>query len=340
MVEISEKEIMNTWNTDLDIMVSIKCITFNHERYIEQAIDSFLLQITKFPFEIIVHDDKSTDKTLVILNNYVLKYPNIIKVIKEDVNLYSLGKTNLINYKMDKIAKGKYIALCEGDDYWIDRNKLQIQFDMLEEHSECSIAFSRTKYVTINGEDMGETIPPQEVSIYGVFDLEEFIKEQFGNCKWIVHTSSFFYRSIYADEMREERNKRFKNFPYGDITIVLFLLSKGNGIITNNVQSCYRYLSGGYNSMVKANIEKNIYDMNKLCDGLRDFDKETEYIYHKYIQQRIIRAGFDIDRLKRSTFSLFKKSYWIQIPIKEHIGAILESLSPTVYKIFKRIKQY
>ena len=78
----------------------------------------------------------------------------------------------------------------------------------------------------------------------------------------------------------------------------------------------------------------------KRLDRMRDFDKETEYIYHKYIQQRIIRAGFDIDRLKRSTFSLFKKSYWIRIPIKEHIGAILESLSPTVYKILKRMKQY
>lgn len=335
MVDISENEIMRGWENYHDIQVSIKCTAYNHEKYIEQALDSFLLQNTNFPFEIIIHDDKSTDKTLTIIERYLVKFPHIIRVIVEKENLYSQNKKNLINHKMDKIAKGKYIALCEGDDYWIDKNKLQMQFEALENHPECSSAFSKTCYVDVHGVDIRDTIPPRDVDISGVFDLDDFVREQFGNCKWVLHTSGFFYRSKYANEMRRERDRQFKDFPYGDITIVLFLLLKGKGFLINRVQTCYRYLSGGYNSSVRADVKRNIHDIRKLCDGLNNFDEQTKFIYHKHIQHRVVRAQFDIDRLNKATIALFRNAYWVQIPMREHIGAIIESLNPKLYKILK-----
>ena len=119
-----------------EIMISILCMTFNHENYIKDTIDSFLEQKTNFKYEVIIHDDASTDGTASIVKSYELKYPNIVHGIYEEENQYNqivkLGYS-LIQEK----CLGKYVAICEGDDYWIDSHKLQIQVDYLESHPEC-----------------------------------------------------------------------------------------------------------------------------------------------------------------------------------------------------------
>lgn len=132
----TQEEIMQCWPSKWDNpMVSIRCITFNHESFIEQALDSFLMQRTTFPFEIVVHDDASSDKTANIIREYEKNYPNIIKPIYETENLYS---KNVAQFRkiVDDACRGKYIAYCEGDDCWIDPNKLQMQVDWLETHPE------------------------------------------------------------------------------------------------------------------------------------------------------------------------------------------------------------
>lgn len=121
--------------TSSDIKVSICCATYNHEKYIAQALDSFLMQKTTFPFEVIVHDDASTDGTRAIIERYETKHPNIIKPIYQAENQYSKGVGIHITYLWPN-AKGRYIAQCEGDDYWTDSYKLQKQIDFLESHSE------------------------------------------------------------------------------------------------------------------------------------------------------------------------------------------------------------
>ena len=100
-----------------DILVSINCITYNHEKYIAQAIESFLMQITNFKYEILIHDDASTDNTVKIIKEYEKKYPNVIKTIFQKENQYSKGKkVEIFGFKK---SRGKYIAFCEGDDYWL-----------------------------------------------------------------------------------------------------------------------------------------------------------------------------------------------------------------------------
>jgi len=124
-----------------NIMVSIDCITYNHEDYIRDTIDSFLMQKTNFNYEILIHDDASTDRTAEIITEYQKKYPDIIKPIFQKQNQYSQGVKH-ISYKFNHTrAKGKYIAFCEGDDYWIDENKLQKQVDFLETNPECTFCF-------------------------------------------------------------------------------------------------------------------------------------------------------------------------------------------------------
>lgn len=123
------------------LMVTIRCLAYNHEPYIRQCLEGFVMQKTNFRFEAIVHDDASTDGTAAIIREYAKKYPDIIKPIFETENQYS-KKDGSLRRIMDAHTHGKYVAICEGDDYWIDPLKLQKQVDFLERNPKISYVFT------------------------------------------------------------------------------------------------------------------------------------------------------------------------------------------------------
>jgi glycosyltransferase involved in cell wall biosynthesis len=125
-------------------LVSICCTTYNHEKYIRDAIEGFLMQKTTFPVEILIHDDASTDKTAQIVKEYAENHSDLIITIFQTENQYSQGIKPWPNFVFPR-ARGKYIALCEGDDYWTDPLKLQKQVDFLEEYTEYNICFHNVK---------------------------------------------------------------------------------------------------------------------------------------------------------------------------------------------------
>lgn len=146
MIKKTEEEIMKNWRSDKQPLVSICCITFNHESFISTALDSMLMQETDFPFEIIIRDDRSTDKTRDIIKKYAEKFPHIIRTILETENQYSKGVNPFIpTYEK---AKGKYVTILEGDDYWQDEHKLQKQADFLEKNNEYVLSYHNT--ITVN----------------------------------------------------------------------------------------------------------------------------------------------------------------------------------------------
>jgi len=145
-------------------LVSIICITYNHAGFIRNAIEGFLIQKTDFLFEIIIHDDASTDGTQAIISDYLIKYPNLFIPILQKENQFSKGKKILAELTFP-LARGKYIALCEGDDYWTDPLKLQKQVEFLEAnpdygmvHSELGHYHHKTgKYIERHWEASGVT---------------------------------------------------------------------------------------------------------------------------------------------------------------------------------------
>lgn len=134
----------------MEPLVSICCITYNHEVFIRDAIEGFLIQNTSFPFEIIIHDDASTDNTANIIEEYANKYPDLFVTILQSENQWSKGGGSIYARFVYPRARGKYIALCEGDDYWTDPLKLQKQVEFLEENTDCSLCFHASKSIRNN----------------------------------------------------------------------------------------------------------------------------------------------------------------------------------------------
>ena len=134
---------------DNEIKVSIICNAYNHEKYIRDALDGFVMQKTNFKFEVLIHDDASTDHTADIIREYENEYPDIIKPIYSKENQYSKKDGSLSRIQYGR-AKGRYIAICEGDDYWTDPLKLQKQYDAMEKHPEVDICAHAVNTVIAN----------------------------------------------------------------------------------------------------------------------------------------------------------------------------------------------
>lgn len=138
----NEEKIMASWKGRVDKpLVSICCLTFNHEKYIEDAIKGFLIQETNFSFEIIIHDDASIDGTQKVINRYASHYPNIIRTIIQPVNTFSKQISPGIEFLIPA-ARGHFIALCEGDDFWIDKYKISKQVQFFFNKPDISMVFS------------------------------------------------------------------------------------------------------------------------------------------------------------------------------------------------------
>lgn len=137
----TEEDIVSGWKGDINRpVVSICCITFNHINFIADALNGFLIQKTTFPFEILIHDDASIDGTVDVIKAYESKYPRLIKPIYQSVNQFSLGKKISLDFNFPR-AQGRYIAFCEGDDFWSREDKLQKQVELMEAHPDVDISF-------------------------------------------------------------------------------------------------------------------------------------------------------------------------------------------------------
>lgn len=194
------------------LMVTIRCTAYNHEPYIRECLEGFVMQKTNFRFEAIVHDDASTDSTAAIIREYAEKYPDIIKPIFETENQYSKHDGSLGRI-MDAHTHGKYVALCEGDDYWIDPLKLQKQVDFLEQHPEYTMCFHDVNIKVEKGRENWNVFGKLENRDY---TIGEVIKV------WRVPTCSIVIRKGIWD--KRPVNKKFR---VGDNVIVYTSLSYG-----------------------------------------------------------------------------------------------------------------
>lgn len=288
-------------------LVSIICCTYNHEPYIRQCLDGFLMQKTSFEFEVLIHDDASQDKTQEIIREYELKFPDIIKPIYQTENQYSKGVKINLTYQYPRV-QGKYIALCEGDDYWTDPLKLQKQVEILEHNPNCQIVFAKIQPVSIEGIKQSWTIPNEGSIMEGIVDLADFTKEEYYNCRWTFHTSSFVFRSNMLTSYKQSCFSEV--FPYGDMPLLIYNLLLGNGFFIDEVVGCYRLFSGGYNSYVSKNLQIAIKQDLQLIKALHYFDEYTNYLYHSNVKKKINMLKYNIDRRRYGKLVFLNPRYF------------------------------
>lgn len=321
-------------------MVVIRCTVYNHETYLRDCLEGFVMQQTNFPFVAIVHDDASTDNSAAIIREYEEKYPDIIKPIYETENQYSkldgsLGR--IMNAAIDATG-AKYVAMCEGDDYWTDPLKLQKQVAMLENNSDVSICINQVQTITKNKELTDWVIPADQTIQKGIFSLDDFCRLEWGNLQWTFHTVGIMFRTKCSTLLYE--NKVMKMFPYGDLPLIISCLLQGNGCYIQEKMSCYRLDSGGYNSTMAANPERNIQQEHKLADALRAFDEYTVRKYHKYIQQRIRLCEYREYTLgKKHHWRIIMPQYWRCLPGKTARQKTLNAIEILAPNMRKRLKQ-
>ncbi|MFT6986929.1 MAG: glycosyltransferase involved in cell wall biosynthesis [Psychromonas sp.] len=224
----SEKDILSSWNNVKNIIVSIVCTAYNHEDYIESALFGFLMQETDFAFEILINDDASKDKTPAILLHYQDLYPQIVKPILQSENQYSQGIKPM--QSLYKKAKGKYIALCEGDDYWNDKHKLQKQVAVFTENKKISLCFHPA--IELDHVANRENIMCQHYPNSGPVKTADVI---LGRGPFMPTASLMF-----INQDIETLTKSYESAPIGDYFVQIFMSSLGEAYYLNDVMSVYR----------------------------------------------------------------------------------------------------
>lgn len=254
-----------------EIQVSIRCFAYNHERFIRQCLDGFVMQKTDFRFEAIVHDDASTDNTAAIIREYAEKYPDIIKPIYETENQYSKHDGSLTRI-MNAHTRGKYVAMCEGDDYWTDPYKLQKQVDFLESHPDyvmCSHLFD------VYNERNKQLRKNDESSFTGKsYDLDTLI-----NGEWYFQPLTVLFRFDAYDR------EHFASYGLSmDVILYYELLRRGGkGYCLPDVMAVYRIHDGGVWSLKSLDKQRAMEFQARLAIyRVEKSDKAAKFLLSQF----------------------------------------------------------
>ena len=219
-------------------LVSISCITYNHAPYIRECLEGFLMQKTNFPFEILIHDDASTDGTADIIREYQTKYPDIIKPILQTENQYSKGIRGISAKFNFPRALGKYIALCEGDDFWTDPKKLQIQFDFMEAHPDYSLCMHGRNILN----HFSQQYYKQPFDIFPENGIE--FAHNMARGAFVSYTQTLFFRKDSFLQRQKEFIRDCQNAPMGDAQLIFHLALRGNVRYIRKHYATYRIAAG------------------------------------------------------------------------------------------------
>ena len=289
-------------NDKSQILVSIVCITYNHEPYLRQALDGFLMQKCDFPYEIVLAEDCSTDGTRKICEDYAAKYPDIIRYIWSENNVGVIANER----RAMLVAQGKYIAFCEGDDYWTDPLKLQKQVNFMESHPEYSVTFHRFKQKDaksgrIYDDQCGELFTGDEVGID--VDLNMFFSH------WYTQPLTMVYRASCLDLDAMQQYKYYR-----DMHQIYHLLKNGKGYIFSFVGGVRMVHDGGVSSSknskqscdISLAISEELYRFNH--------DDATRAYYAQTLQWAIYYAsqyGYNKRQLSWRLFEVDKNVYML-----------------------------
>lgn len=290
-------------------LVTIVCLTYNHENYINRCLDGFLMQETNFAFEIFVHDDASIDNTPLIIKEYADKYPDKFRLKLQTENQYSRGR-GYVGLRMGfENAKGKYIAYCEGDDYWIDSGKLQKQVDYLESNPKVEMCV----HDTIVRDDSGKS---KDV-LFSKFCNNLFFNPKTNKIYTLNHTltGNFFHiTSILFKNKPILFPSWINSISALDMVMYMIIAERGDIFYMNDPMSVYRNANNSItNSNVEYSTQINFINLSIRIAKLmnkhfnRQYQSEIYYIIARYY----IHLAFIYLKKGNRNFSQSKKMFYL-----------------------------
>lgn len=316
-----------------DIAVSIICNTYNHAAYIKDALDGFVMQKTNFKFEVLVHDDASTDGTADIIRGYEKKYSDIIKPIYQKVNQYSQNIPITPTYQYPRV-RGKYIAFCEGDDYWTDCLKLQKQFDAMEAHPNIdicahssSVLNMKTNKIKLHATSSTDTVLTAEEVIDGGGSY--------------VSTCTLFLRTNIIENLPNSLK-----YYHLDYIIQINGSLKGGMLYLNDNMAVYRFqTTNSWSATHSTESIKTYKHIIKKYNALEIIDGESDHKYNlsikKYLQflkKEILccmlsNREFSISEIKASPYY----DVYSELSSSERFKAFVRRNFPTIIKLKRKI---
>lgn len=260
-------------------MVSVCVLSYNHEKYLRDCLEGIVMQRTTFPIEAWVHDDASTDKSQEIIKEYQQRYPEIIKPILQTENQYSKKEGSILKRFVFPKCTGKYIALCEGDDYWTDPYKLQKQVDFMDTHPDYVACFHNA-YVQSG---------KHRVLFNSLIENHYPAMEDIITRRWFIATASLLYRNIHIEFPEWQ-----KNVISGDYLLELLLAREGKFYYMDDVMSVYRKEGQGISTIMNAN-------MPKMYDGLIYLMTQMKELYRGNGADAFDRAILNYEKLKKES---------------------------------------
>lgn len=289
-----------------NIMVSIICNAFNHEKYIRDALNGFIAQKTTFPFEVLIHDDASTDKTADIIREYECKYPQIIKPIYQIENQYSKDAGSIRSIQGGR-TRGKYVALCEGDDYWTDSYKLQKQFDFMESHPEYTLCACGSQWLNmLNGKIWDRCYTNTDTDI----TLEEVLFPKTGGRDFV--TASVFVKTEIW------KNVPLWGFPIGDLPLAIYACLQGKVHMLADIMCVYRWhTAGSWTERMSKDSDRAIV-CKKNIYALENLNRDTNYQYDNLIKKKILTYRYQ-EALMNHEFKSIQTSELLEIYQKKRL---------------------
>ena len=264
-----------------DIKVTIVCTTYNHEKYIKDALDGFIIQKTNFKYCVLVHDDASTDRTPQIIEEYHRKYPDLIIPILQKENKYS-KVISIVREIIWPQINSDYIAMCEGDDFWIDEYKLQKQYNAMEKHPEVDFC-ANAGLLLRNSNYIGEN---RASEVETKFSTEKLLNED-GN---FILTASWFYRRTMLKKIPD-----FYKIMGFDYNMQLWGSLRGGILYLPDVMTVYRVASeGSWSQRINKNNKKFAAWLRKVNTSMVAFNVDTNYRFNDIVDAAINERCFRI----------------------------------------------
>ena len=312
-------------------LVTVCVITYNHARYVRQAMDSFLMQETDFPYEIFVHDDASTDDTQAILMEYRDRYPDRVHLLLQTENQYSKNDKIMARF-MFPVIDTEYIAFCEGDDFWTDPKKLQKQIGWLMDHPDYSLSVTNADTVNSDGIKNGAAAPYSEDCD---MPMEDLIRGGGG----FITTASIATRVSYLKDLPEY----YYRAKVGDAPLQLYLASLGKTRWHADHTCAYRVNAVGSWTVAQLmeDVSKPIAMHESMLDMLAGFDEATGGRYEAPLTYARNYHTFQIARLKGDFRTMKRPEHakmYATLSWRVKLRTVMMKYCPFVIRLYRKIK--